>query len=393
MVSFSRGAPPPGAPFEAGLLPLSQKEDLCRSLLDEFAAVSVRERVSDHELIHGCLVNPTHQNQVREPTASLNYEKLTYRCLGCGARGGLLWLIATVRNSTTDDARLWLNSETGLGGSVMDLSLLMKFIDALYKPSRGLPPIPTYPTSMLGPWNLIHPYLTDPRPDGRAIPEENVLRMSLGYAEQYPLGEEEDGRPRRTSERIIIPHFWKGDLVGWQTRRLDSSDGTPKYLSSPDFPKDYTIYNYEPRHRGKVVVMEAALSAVSKVHLDPHPEATFGASLTDYQLTLLAKHERIVLFMDNDDAGWKAVEGYDTYWPNSTRVKEHHEGMGEILGRSSNVFVVDNPWAADPQDLSDEDYLMLVDQAVPFSVWQRPTRLLCYRCDQTAHEGPCQGRG
>lgn len=386
-VTFDRGMPG-SAPFEAGLLPLAQKEDLCRELLAEFGVTNVRERVADHELIHGCLIDPTHQRQDSEPTASLNYHKLAYRCLGCGAKGGLLWFIAQARGCTTDEARQWLNSETGLGGQVMDISLLMKYFDALYKPKTGWPPIPTYPARMLEPWALIHPYLTDPRDQGgRAIPEANVISMNLGYAEDYKIGKRTDGT-WITSERIVIPHFWKGALVGWQSRRLDVTDGTSKYLSSPDFPKDQTIYNYQPRHTGTVVVMEAMLSAASKVHLEPHPEATFGASVTEEQHRLLEKHPRIVLFMDNDDAGWKAVEGRDDLWP-SGDLKEHHPGMAEILGRSSTVFVVDNPYAADPQDLSDEDYLSLVEGAVPFSVWRRPTVLLCYSCKGVAHEGGC----
>ena len=388
MPVFSRGMPA-SAPFEAAMLPLAQKEDLCRSLLSEFGIVNPRERVGDHELIHACLIDPTHKNQASEPTASLNFEKLAYKCLGCKAAGGLLWLIATVRGCTTDEARQWLNEETGLGTEIMDLSLLMKYFDALYKPKNGLPPVPRYPESMLSPWAWLHPYLTDPKEDGgRGIREENVLAMKVGYAEDYKIGQRKD-KTWITSERIVIPHFWKGDLVGWQTRRLDARDGTAKYLSSPDFPKDQTIYNYEPRHTGTVVVMEAMLSAVSKVHLDPHPEATFGASITDVQVSLLSKHPRVVLFMDNDKAGWEAVEGVDTFYPSSGKLKEHRPGLGELLGRSGNVFVVDNPYAADPQDLSDDDYLHLVATALPFSVWKRPSVLLCYACKEIAHDGPC----
>lgn len=389
-VNFSRGAPPK-APFGAGLLPLDQKEDLCRSLLSEFGITHIRERRQDSELIHACLIDPTHRNQDAEPTASLNFDKLTYKCLGCQASGGLLWFIAEVRGCTSQDALNWLNQETGLAGHVMDLDLLMKYFDSIYKPKAGLPPIPTYPERMLEPWNLIHPYLTDPKDQhGRGIPVENVTKMRLGYAEDYKVGK--DVRDNWvTSERIVIPHFWKDRLVGWQTRRLDARDGTPKYLSSADFPKDQTIYNYQPRAE-RVVVMEAMLSAVSKVHLEEQtgpPEATFGANVTDEQVRLLAKHSVVVLCMDNDDAGWKAVEGRDDLWPSSGQVKEHHEGLGERLGRSCVVLVWENPYAADPQDLSDEDYLHLVNTAVPFSVWRRPKTLLCYSCKEIAHDGRC----
>ncbi len=333
-------------------------------------------------------MDPTHQNQANEPTASLNFENLGYRCLGCQAKGYLPWLIAVVRGGTTEDARRWLNQETGLGGNVMDVSLLMKYLDALYMPKAGLAPLVRFPDRMLEPWAFLHPYLTDPKPYGRQIREENVLQMRLGYAQEYKIGERKDKTPI-TSERVVIPHFWKGDLVGWQTRRLDPRDGTAKYLSSPDFPADQTIYNYDAKHSGTVVVMEAMLSVVSKVHLEPHPEATFGASMSEEQVRLLSKHPRIVLFMDNDDAGWKSVMGQDSF-SRDGRLLKHTPGLGETLGRSSTVFVVENPWAADPQDLSDEDYLTLVDAAVPFSIWNKPTVLLCYSCNEVAHDGNCR---
>ena len=387
MPTFARGAPPKAAPFEAGLLPLSQKEDLCRNLLAEFGITTIRHRSNDHELIHACLIDPSHNRQQSEPTASINYDKLTYRCLGCGARGGLLWFIAQCRGEeSTKDARRWLAKTVGLDGNVLDLSELMKFIDAVYdqKPGRG--PIPTYSQRMLAPWALIHPYLTDPKDQGgRGIPEKNVINMQVGYAEKYRIGKNHDGSDR-TSERITLPHFWRGDLVGWQTRRL-GADGTPKYLSSPDFPKDQTIYNYDTTPE-IVTVVESVLSVVPHSHA-LNMEATFGASVTETQMKLLAKHPQIVLFMDNDEAGWKAVEGYDVTKPKSGALIKHVPGMGEILGRSSYVRVVENPYAADPGDMETDDVIRLIYSAVPFSIWRRPTSLLCYRCKKVAHDGMC----
>ena len=221
---------------------------------------------------------------------------------------------------------------------------------------------------MLHAWVGIHPYLTDPRADrGRGIPLQVAQELRFGYAEKYPVDK------HTTSERIVLPHFWKGKLVGWQTRRL-ADDGTPKYLSSPDFPKDQTIYHYAPREQ-RTVVVEAVLSVASKTHL-AHCEATFGAKVTDDQVALLSKHPVAILFMDNDDAGWKATER-----------------LGEELSRTSIVLVVENPWAADPADIEDDDFMSLVSTAVPFAVWRRPQMLYCYQCRALAHTGACvQGR-
>lgn len=368
--TFGRGAPPARQAFEAGLLPLEQKEDLCRNLLAEFGVTNIRHRASKHELTHACLIDPSHTRQDSEPTASLNYKKLTYKCLGCQASGGLLWFIAQCRHESTVEARRWVAQKVGLDGTVMEVADLMRYFDALYASEAEKVPIPVYSSRMLEPWALIHPYLTDSKEEGgRGIPEQNVIDMKVGYAQDYLVGKRPDDT-WITSERIVLPHFWKGDLVGWQTRRL-ADDGTSKFLSSPDFPHDQTIYNYQPTNETAVVV-EAMLSVISHMHAITNMEATFGGSVTDTQIRLLAKHPTVILFMDNDRAGWKATEK-----------------MANELGRSSNVCVVENPYAADPGDMTTPDVLELTAMAVPYSIWQRPKMLLCYQCKDTAHEGLC----
>lgn len=353
-MAFRRGVAdldrPRGGVFEAGLLPTAEKERLCRSLLAEFGATHVR--VGDGgELIHGCLLPfGNHRDQDRNPTASLNYEKLTYNCLGCGAGGGLLWFIGLCRDTSGTEARKWLEDQTGTGADEQSLSSLLQFFDAVYEKQRHAdPPMPRMDDKVLDPWLAIHPYMTEVR----RIPEQTLMDFRVGYG---VLRTRVGADAFVDSQRIVIPHFWRGTLVGWQTRRLVSSDGTPKYLSSPDFPKDRTLYNYDQRATTCVVV-ESPLSVLSKAHLGS-VEATFGASVTDKQVRLLSIHRRVTLFMDNDEAGWNATRR-----------------LGEALEAYSSVWVAPNPYAADPADLDDETYASLVEDAVPYALWSPPTRL------------------
>jgi hypothetical protein len=388
-----------GRDFEPTMLPLSEKENLCRELLGEFGVTKVRERQVDHELIHGCLTG-THSRQDREPTASINYDTLTVRCLGCGWASGILaWIAACRGYESSREAYIWLSERLGLNGSVMDLSKLLAYFDSIFERRVINNNVTTYSERLLEPWSVVHPYLTDPVSErGRGIPLENVLKARLGYAEHYRIAQRQD-KTWITSERITIPHFWKGRLVGWQTRRLDHDwqtrtpeSETAKYISSVDFPKDQTIYNYDLSHP-VAVVTEAPLSVVQHLGAVPEAVATFSATVTEQQISLLAKYPRVVLCMDNDDAGWKAVEGYDLHYP-SGRLQEHKPGLGEILGRYTQVDVWENPYDADPADLSASDFRCLaLQEAVPFSVWSRPTSLLCYRCRRTAHEGLCSNEG
>jgi Toprim domain-containing protein/CHC2-type zinc finger protein len=343
----------PKGVFEAALLPDEEKERLCRTLLAEFGVTSVKVG-GDGEMIHCCSL-PYHDEN--NASASLNYQKLTYNCFGCQSSGGLLWYIATCRGESGEGAQRWLEDQTGTGPDEQPLSSLLSFFEATYGPRADRrTPIPKMSRRVLEPWLAIHPYMTDPPPDGRGIPEETLMRFLVGYNTfNINLGSEEAPRWVK-SPRIVIPHIWKDNLVGWQSRRL-YDDGTPKYQSTGDFPKDQTIYNFDERS-SSVVVVESPMSVLSKAHLPEHIEATFGASVTDRQVRLLSIHRRVILFMDNDEAGWNATES-----------------LADSLSDYSEVFVVDSPWAADPADMDDWTYFGLIESAVPYSLWTRPKTL------------------
>ncbi len=354
--------------FEAGTLPDSQKEDLCRTLLAEFGADRINQR--GDELIHGCVLpKGNHTDQARNPTASLNWKKLTYKCLGCGSGGGLLWFIATMRRTSSKEARDWLDSSQGLGSNVMALADLLRYFDNLYaQKGNHYEPIPTYSDRVLAPWEWLHPYMYDPpewvdgkNVGGRGVPEETLLRFRVGYAEQYEWAE------KKFSERIVVPAFWQGKLVGWQTRRL-WDDGSPKYVSSPAFPREQTLYNYDPSARHAVVV-ESPFSVLRHAHHSPIV-GTWGASITDRQLRLLQKYERITWFLDADDAGWKAL--LDTISPKG---KVEKVGAINALAPYVKQYVVVNRWSADPADMDDATYDTLVSEAVPWPLWSPPTHL------------------
>lgn len=342
-------------PFEAALLPVAQKEQLCRELLAEFGAVRVTLGGRDRdELIHGCLISSYHRDQDRNPTASLNFEKLTYNCFGCGASGGLLWLIAECRETNTEQARQWLAAETGTEGNAMEKAALLAYFDALFSPKSRPPPIPRYSPRVLDAWMQIHPYLTEGVPElglsGRGLDTRVIERFRVGWDPK--------------ADRIILPHFWKGHLVGWQSRRI-WSDGSPKYLSSPDFPKDRTIFNAaDPLIRDTsrpVVVVESMMTVYA--HCSSWPVvSTFGAELTDRQVGLLAEFPRIVAFFDNDPAGWKATE----------LLRDQLDSIGSVVYVVENPYTGTGPRAVDAGDLPTEEFGRLVESSVYCTTWERP---------------------
>lgn len=310
-----------------------EKEQLCLDLLTEFGA-EVVSISPDGEMLHSCCLPFGHTDS--NPSASLNYKTLLYNCYVCGG-GSILWLIGMCRDITGEEARSWVIKRTGLEEG-RSKEQLLTLLDNIFKQvSESPPPMPHMGDEVLKPWMLIHPYLTEIR----HVPEQTVIDFKVGYDPD--------------KDRIIFPHYWKGRLVGWQSRRL-VDDGTPKYLNTPDFPKDRTIYNYS--ERSQAVVVESVMSVLRHVHHCPVMEATFGAEIPDAQIRLLGQHDRVILWMDNDKAGWNATE----------RLIEH-------LTKSTDVWVVPSPWAADPGDMDDDTFGTLLAEAVPYPLWHRPEEL------------------
>ncbi|MFE4863231.1 hypothetical protein, partial [Streptomyces sp. NPDC056670] len=259
----------------------------------------------------------------------------------------------------------------------MDLPVLLELFDSLYT-EKIRPPIPVYSERMLERWQDIPDYILDER----QIPITTAVHMGIGTDPDGFMGPPE--KRVRTGPRAVIPHYWKNQLVGWQSRRLPGADPTaPKYLSTPAFPRDETIFDHRP-YCDTVVVVESPMSNLRHQH-HSHIEATFGNVVTDLQLTHLARgRKKLIWWMDNDDAGWRTIEGYQR---EGSRFRT--PGAPERASGMCQNWVVRSPFACDPADLSDEVYDIVLESAVPWQVWTRPEKLFCHRCLKDAHRGAC----
>lgn len=350
--------PPPKMNLDALQLPIEERKRICLELMTEFGAQNVS--IKGDEIIHSCnLPFGNHVNGDRNPSAHLNFRKMVFGCWGCGG-GGFLWWISTMLGDENGYlARDALARVTGLRGDT-SAEDLMAFLDQLFAGEDDAPTIQTmarYEPSVLDKWKGIHPYLTE----FRGIPEQNVIDSRVGHG---IIDVRINDSTFVRSNRIIIPHFWRGDLVGWQSRRM-SDDGTPKYVNTPAFPREHTLYNYDASQKS-VVVVEAPLSCVAQRH-NIHLESTFGAAVTLKQMDLLAQHDQVILWMDNDGAGWQATEK-----------------LCEYLGaRVPRLFVVDSPYAADPADLTSFAFRFgLAQWSQHWTLWQRPTTLEEYHREE-----------
>jgi len=328
---------------EVNFLPIEQKKDLCLELLHEFGATRIKR--SGYELQHNCTLPFAGHTDNNSGAASINYKTLKFHCYVCGYGGSLAWWIAVHRGEDVGIIEPWLKKKFGIGSS-LPLHHLGKIIDDILHPPSEKRIFPTYPERILNRWNdwgMFHPYLTE----DRAIPEENLARFKIGYADQ----DDDFGY----HQRIIVPVFWMDHLVGWQARALAGPEDDPyahiKYKNSLDFPRDYVAYGDLTARRA--VLVESPMSVLRHIHQTPIV-ATLGSNVTADQLRFLERYDELICFNENDKAGWKMIRH-----------------VTNALARKVRMSVVENPYTKDydPADLDDDTFMGLVEEAVPASVW------------------------
>lgn len=195
--------------------------------------------------------------------------------------------------------------------------------------------LPSYSDTVLDPWAFVHPYVVE-----RGIDVDTASRLSIGWREDV--------------NRITIPHFWRGKLMGWQSRAIPDRPGEwpgsydgdiPKYRNNRGFPKSDTLYftggRADESIPRRVIVVESPFSVVKAEALGvTGVVATFGAKVSEVQIELLRGAQEVIVWMDDDDAGQRAqrklVRGLERHV--RTRVVFPDEGMD--LGDYSDIDAV-----------------------------------------------------
>lgn len=268
-----------------------------QAVLDHYGAQNCRtelNRDGTTEIIHSCLldrVEPHHSHGDTSPSASCNLEKKLYVCYSYWG-GSLLDLIAKMEGTDSlEDLAPVIGEFLDEPASILGADLIAKIRGLMAPHAVVNQPLSAYSPRILAPWAYVHPYLTE-----RGIDNETASKLQIGWDEQ--------------TNRITIPHFWGGNLVGWQARTIPDRPGqwpgtipdTPKYRSNPGFPKSETLYGRDlVGKRGEVIVVESPFSVIKGHALGiTNVVATFGAAVSDTQIDLLREFRRVYVWMDND---------------------------------------------------------------------------------------------
>jgi len=282
------------------------------------------------ELIHSCRLSfGLHKNGDRNPSASLNKESLLFNCFTCGG-GSIIWLVQNTLEVSREQAIVEIKNY--MSGATVSVENFIQKLNKMFsqEENKGLD-IPVYNERILGLYGGYSSYL-----DSRGVTEQTQIEMKTGEITDK-WEKTHDGEIVKV-DRVMIPHFINGKLVGWVARRKDDKLNVAKYKNTKGFPRQYWLYNYDSaRFFREVYVVESPMSVlVLKSRGIDNVVATFGAKVTKTQLDLLRAFREVTVFPDGDAPGREAKKNLVTGLRDYTTVK-----------------VIDTPDGEDPASLTE----------------------------------------
>ena len=140
----------------------------------------------------------------------------------------------------------------------------------------------------------------------------------------------------KLSHRVIVPFYYKRNIVGWTARALNSGI-KPKYHS--DHPSNF-VFNLDQQHYDNkfVIVCEGVFDALAVDGV-----AVLGADITDTQAELIESLGReIIVVPDWDSAGSKLIDRAVEYgWAVSFPVwREQAKDISEAVTKYGKLYVL-----------------------------------------------------
>lgn len=273
----------------------------------------------------------SHTNGDTTGKFSINREKKIYNCWVCGG-GSLLDLAMATQDLDPEAATQWIYQFANREET--DDEFFDHLDELLSVPADRQPAVPYFNDRVLARYDAAteHPWLKE-----RGISNWAIDTFNIRFK---PEATRTNGEESYQGPTILFPHFWQGQLVGWQQRWLgeDRPKWVPKYTMTPDFPKNETLYGYDraiDNHPGGYpVVCESVPSALFLWSMGIPAVVTFGSSVGESQMKLLRRFPGVILAPDNDEAGAKWTHTLESYLDRFIDVKilPVLDGTGSDIG-------------------------------------------------------------
>lgn len=320
---------------------MSTKTNLKDAFLGLDAEDVLRDLIGAHEiipngdeLIHSCrLPFGMHRNGDQNPSASLNRETLLFNCFTCGG-GSIIWLVQNCLDVDRDTAIAELKNFAD-GVKVVPVEKFIEKLNKMFEEEKsGRVEVPVYNDRILARWERRTDYLSE-----RGISTGVQKEMRTGLDENRTEIARINGVESVVLlDRVVLPHFIEGKLVGWVARKVQNVEGVAKYKNSKGFPRGQWLYNMDnARYNRSIIVVESPMSVLTlKSRGIENVVATFGAKISGNQMETLRMFREVTVFMDGDLAGRKAATEL---------------GLG--LENFTTVRVIDTPDNEDPASLQE----------------------------------------
>lgn len=108
-------------------------------------------------------------------------------------------------------------------------------------------------------------------------------------------------------KRVVIPVYNKEGQLIWLQQRAVMEGQTPKYLQ-PKSAKQCTYSNFNPDVSKVAVIVEdiASCIRINELPISCDAHAIMGTSISEAQINVLAKYNRVMVWLDPDVAGKRA---------------------------------------------------------------------------------------
>lgn len=292
---------------------------------------------------------PTHPSADASPSFSVNEDTLLWNCFTCNAGGLLPSLVAQMLGFETDQdydredpttqtafqkGVEWLlpysdvdvNSDAGFQEQLdrylertreKTVKRRSKFKRLPFFNPQVLDSLDYCPIELLEKWHIFE--------------ERTVERWGLRYD---PERTREKNGKHYSGPAIVIPHYFRGDLVGYQERWLDPErpKWIPKYTNTDGFPKAETLFGYDialgaAQEGCPVTVVEAAMTVIRLWEIDTPGIGTFGASVGETQIDLLRGFRPGLILARDEDPDYINQKGervhgagIQNFWANADRL-------------------------------------------------------------------------
>jgi hypothetical protein len=306
--------------------------------------------IKDNDIGH-CLFPDNHSHGDTTGKFAIHRGKKIYNCYKCGG-GSLLSLIVELYGWTVEEATRYLRT-FAIGDTRSDSEFADHLMKMLGYQGEKPYPIPYFNERVLDKFDGPVDYFRR-----RGISNEVINDCRLCYSTEVvrtaPIRMRDNESVKIDTDYVgpaaIFPHFWKGRLVGWQSRWIDYPDPNqhrhtddtfpkwlPKYTNTSSFPKHNSIYNYDwcLTQSDKIVICESVPTVLFLRSNGIPAIAYFGDAPSQEQLKMCRRFTQgVILAPDNDSNGDKllisatnALQDFIDVW-HVPKVGASHDDLG-----------------------------------------------------------------